>query len=95
MYTINEIKTIISPIAAKHGVNKVYLFGSYAKKQANANSDIDIRIDRGDIRTLFQLSGFRLEIEDALSVPVDVITSDGTERDFLQAIQNDEVLIYG
>ena len=30
VYTIDEIRHIVTPIAAEYGVDRVYLFGSYA-----------------------------------------------------------------
>ena len=43
---------------------------------------------------MFQISNFRLAVEDALSVPVDIVTSESSDKDFLKAIQKDEVLLY-
>lgn len=34
IYTIDEIRSNISPIAKKYGVERVYLFGSYARGEA-------------------------------------------------------------
>ena len=48
IYTVNEIRDIVAPIARKHGVASLYLFGSYARGEASANSDIDFLMDGGD-----------------------------------------------
>ena len=66
-YSIEELRNIVSPIARAHGVESVSLFGSYAKGLADAGSDVDLKIDKGALRSLFQLCGFRLAIEDALT----------------------------
>ena len=66
---------------------------SYEKK-VNAGSDIDLKIDKGALRSLFQLCGFRLAIEDALKLPVDLVTSDSSDKSFLDMIQKDEVVLY-
>jgi hypothetical protein len=42
IYTIEEIKTIVEPIARKYGVARVYLFGSYARGEVTENSDVDL-----------------------------------------------------
>ncbi len=70
------------------------LFGSYAKGLADAGSDVDLKIDKGALRSLFQLCGFRLAIEDALKLPVDLVTSDSSDKSFLDMIQKDEVVLY-
>ena len=89
-YSIEELRNIVSPIARAHGVASVSLFGSYAKGLADAGSDVD----KGALRSLFQLCGFRLAIEDALKLPVDLVTSDSSDKSFLDMIQKDEVVLY-
>ena len=41
IYTIEEIKEIVSPIFKKYNIYNVYLFGSYARNEANKESDIE------------------------------------------------------
>ena len=55
-YSVEEIKAIVAELAAQYGADRVYLFGSYARGDANADSDIDLRIDKGSIRGL-QMGG--------------------------------------
>ena len=93
-YTIEEIKRIITPIAMEHGVKSVSLFGSYSNGTASVGSDIDLKIEKGKLRSLFQLCGFRLAVEDALKIPVDLVTSESCDLDFLELISKDEVLLY-
>ncbi|MCL2197791.1 MAG: nucleotidyltransferase domain-containing protein [Defluviitaleaceae bacterium] len=94
MATITEIKDIVSETAKKYGVAKAYLFGSYANGTADENSDIDLRIDKGNLRGLFQLSGFRLDLQERLGTPVDVVTTQSLDAAFLNAIRNEEVVLY-
>lgn len=93
-YTIEELKTIIGPIAEAHGVQSVSIFGSYSKGSATSRSDVDLKIEKGQLRSLFQLSGFRLDLEDALNLVVDLVTSESADSDFLNMIAEDEVLLY-
>jgi len=93
-YTENELKEIIIPIAKSYGVERVFLFGSCARGDQNENSDLDLRIDKGDISDYFVLSAFNLDIEDALNETVDVITTGSLDSYFLDKIKNEEVLIY-
>ena len=93
-YSIDELRNIVSPIARAHGVESVSLFGSYAKGLADATSDVDFKIDKGALRSLFQLCGFRLAVEDALRLSVDLVTNDSSDKSFLDMIQKDEVLLY-
>ena len=93
-YTVDEIKNIVTPIAQEYGVDSLYLFGSYSKGSASDKSDIDLHIEKGKIRSLFALTGFRLALEDALRLPVDLITSDISDKNFLRLIADEEVLLY-
>lgn len=94
IYSVDELRRIIAPIAAEYGVESVSLFGSYSRGTAWAGSDIDLKIEKGKLHSLFQLSGFRLAVEDALRLPVDLITSEASDHAFLDAIGRDEVLLY-
>lgn len=92
-HTISEIQSIVSSLAAEYGVQRVYLFGSYARGDMTATSDIDLRVDKGAVRGL-QLASLLLDLEDALGVQVDLIPSGSLDQRFLSAIQDDEVLLY-
>lgn len=93
-YTIEEIKTIVEPIARKYGVERVYLFGSHACGDATENSDVDLRVDKGSLKGMFALCGLYTEIEEALQMKVDILTTGSLEDAFLHKIQNEEVLLY-
>ena len=47
--SISEIRAIVSPLAEQYGADRVFLFGSYARGDANPDSDVDLRIDKGMI----------------------------------------------
>ena len=56
VYTIDEIKKILNDILVNEPVYQVILFGSYAKEEANKESDIDLVID-----TKSTLKGFAVD----------------------------------
>ena len=93
VYTIPEIKNIVCPLAKEYGAERVYLFGSYARGESTKNSDIDLRIDKGNIKGL-ALAGLLLDLEKALGCSVDLITTTSLDKEFLSSIKNDEVLLY-
>ena len=94
IYTIEELKAIIIPIAKKYGIQTVYLFGSMARGDGDENSDIDLRIEKGELKGLFALGGFHAEISEALQKDVDVVTTGSLDQEFLDEIKEDEVLLY-
>jgi predicted nucleotidyltransferase len=95
LYTIAEIKNKITGAAGRYGIQRAYLFGSYARGEAGVESDIDICIEKGKIRTLFQLSGFCQALEETLGKKVDVVTTTAISDDFKKKIEKEMTLIYG
>lgn len=93
-YTVNQLREIIAPIAMRHGVKSVSLFGSYAANLATGSSDVDLKIEKGALKSLLDLSRFRLAVEDALHLPVDLVTTQCCDPDFLREIERNEVLLY-
>lgn len=94
MLTIDRIKKTVSKYGKRYGIKSAYLFGSYAKGNANENSDVDILIERGNIDNLYDLSGFRLDIIDELGTDVDVITTGSIRPRFFNLIKDDRILLY-
>lgn len=92
--TVEEIKNTIQPIAKKYGVKRVYLFGSYARGDTTEHSDVDLRVDKGSLRGMFALCGLYTELEEALNMKVDMLTTGSLDEDFLNRIKNEEVLLY-
>ena len=94
IYTVDEIREIVIPIAKKHGVAALYLFGSYARGEATAESDVDFLLAGGKICSLYQLAAFRLDLEDALGKQVDILTLGQNNQLFIHKIRKEEVKIY-
>ena len=82
--TIKQIKDRSLPVFKKHGINEVYLFGSYARGEATNNSDIDIYCNSGDIKTFIDQGYFEDELIDALGKKVDVIFIGSSLDDFFK-----------
>lgn len=56
-YTIDKISQIMSHIAVRYGVERMYLFDSYARGGATKTSDLDFCLDKGKIKVLVSLCG--------------------------------------
>ena len=93
VHSISDIQKIVSDLARQYGAERVYLFGSYARGDMTAGSDIDLRIDKGSIRGL-AFAGQLGDLEDPLGTHVDLISTAGMDEDFLREVQKDEVLLY-
>jgi predicted nucleotidyltransferase len=100
IYTIDEIKEKIRPIAEKYNLPAVYLFGSYARGEADEKSDIDILVDiKGTgIKGLWKWSGLTEDFKSQINKPMDVVDAEvfnfSKDKDFINNIKNDMVNIY-
>ena len=98
IYTLDEIAGIIAPIAARYGVDRIFIFGSYARGKADENSDIDLCIEAVAIKGLFALSGLYADLEEALEKELDMITVKSLKYNdddsFKNNLEKERVLIY-
>ncbi len=93
-YTINEIKSKTTPIAKAYGIGRMSLFDSYARGEAKDDSDVDLYIERGRLKSLLQYFAFVDELENVLNCHVDVVTTGIEDKQFLSAIMQEGVLLY-
>lgn len=82
--TIKQIKKTIKPILNKYGIKDIYLFGSYSRGEANANSDVDIYCDKGNIKTLMQQGELEDKLEKALKKDVDIVFKSSKMNDYFK-----------
>lgn len=104
IYTMDELRAIIKPIAQKYALPAVYLFGSYARGTATENSDIDLIVDTAgtSLTSLFSLGALYCDLEQAFQKKVDLITMNSLtqeaqmpcERDFQETVFKESVCIY-
>ena len=93
MFTFEEICELATPIARKHGIKSLSLFGSYARGDATETSDVDFLFQAGERMSLWQVSGLLLDLEAAFG-SVDLVSARSKDVDFLARIAKDCRLIY-
>lgn len=102
IYAEHEISGIVGPILKAYDVNRAWLFGSYARGDASEESDIDLRIEGGQIKGMFGLGRLYDELTSALKKPVDIVTTEALSHKanahrvsrFRSNIEEEEKLIY-
>ncbi|MDO4620092.1 MAG: nucleotidyltransferase domain-containing protein [Lachnospiraceae bacterium] len=72
IYTIDEIKIIVSSVACKYKIQSVFLFGSYARGEATEESDLDFFIIGKPDFKLSQTLAFAEDLREAFHKDVDV-----------------------
>ena len=92
IYTMDEITDIVAPVARRYGVERIYVFGSYAKGTADEYSDVDFLIYPGQVRGL-RYGELYTDLSEALEKGIDIV-SNKVDEDFMDSIRNHMVLVY-
>jgi len=71
---LQDKRELILQIAARHGARNVRVFGSAARGEADADSDVDFLVELEPGRSLFDLGGLLMDLQDLLGRKVDVVT---------------------
>jgi len=95
IYTVEKIKNIVKPIANKYNVESIYLFGSYARGEANENSDLDFLVFGGDKFKLTNIFALAEELRIAFQRQVDVfeINEINIDSEFYSNIMNERLSV--
>ena len=87
------VRAEILAAAARHGATNVRVFGSVARGDADATSDVDFLVDFEPGRSLLDLAGLLVDLEDLLGHPVDVVTEPGLKARIRQRVLADAVAV--
>lgn len=89
-----EEREQVIAILHAHGVIRASIFGSFARGEQQANSDLDLLIEPHAGATLLDLARMELALEDALGRHVDLITFDEIRPALReQALREQEALL--
>ena len=90
-----DIKISLSEYFKDKPVNKVWLFGSFARGEENAESDVDLMVDL-DHRQPVGLKFFGMwnDLERLLGREVDLVTEDGLADYARESYNKDRILVY-
>jgi predicted nucleotidyltransferase len=90
-------KEQINEIAAKYHIQKVYVFGSAARRESDETSDVDFLIEMEEGASALGVGGFQYEVQKLLGVNIDVIPTyvlpSVDDRDFVLNIQAEAIAI--
>jgi len=88
---LEEKREAILAIARKYGAHDVRIFGSVARGDATADSDLDLLVRFEPDRSLFDHGGLIMDLQDLLGVKVDVISEGGIRDRFRQHVMKEVV----
>ena len=105
IYTQDQIRQIVAPVAEKYHLKAVFLFGSYARGDATENSDVDLLVDTAgtSLKSLLSLGALYCDLEAALGKPIDLVTVSTLEQkaqmpseaQFRETVIQERVNVYG
>jgi uncharacterized protein len=94
---IKKVRNQLYQIAARHGISKLYIFGSVARGEAGDVSDIDFLVELDDSASALGVGAFQFEAQQLLGIKTDVIPTfclQGIEdQDFVQSVQSGAIAL--
>lgn len=104
-FDLDKIRMLVAPVAKKHQLRSVYVFGSYARNEADEDSDVDLLIDREGscVHGIFGMNALLDEFKKALGKNVDLVTLQSLKQEstvknnseFIENVMKEMVKIYG
>jgi predicted nucleotidyltransferase len=80
-------------IAAQYGAYNVRIFGSVARGEADEKSDIDLLVNMESGRSLLDLCGLLIDLEELLGRKVDVVTEKGLRDRIRNRVLNEAIAL--
>ena len=88
---IHDKREEILRIAAKHGAQRIRIFGSVARGEAGPQSDVDFLVEVGAQHSPFFPGGLVMDLEALLGRRVDVVEPDGLYPSLKAAVLQEAV----
>ena len=95
VFTMEHIVAKVKPLADKYRVKEIYLFGSYARGEADENSDLDFLVYGGEQFKRMMIFALAEDLRETLEKKVDVFEIDEVNPDsnFYKTIMKEKVLV--
>jgi uncharacterized protein len=94
---IKNKKQQLYQIAAKHGISRIYVFGSVARGESKDVSDIDFLIEMDENVSALGVGAFQYEVQQLLGIKIDVIPTfalqNVQDQAFVRSVRADSVAI--
>jgi predicted nucleotidyltransferase len=104
IYSIEQIKELVLPIAIKFKLKALWVFGSYARSQATEDSDVDFLLDYTDsiLVSLLNFNHLDRELHEVLKKDIDLISTKALYNErfvaacpkFVAEVTKERIMIY-
>jgi len=89
-----QIEQTLVNILKKHEANRIGIFGSRARGDANTDSDLDVLVDFSTSKSLLNLVRIEQELTAAIGIKVDLLTEGAISPHLVDRIKEDLKVIY-
>jgi predicted nucleotidyltransferase len=94
---IKKKKQQLYEIAARHGISRIYVFGSVARGESKEISDVDFLIEMDDNVSALGVGAFQYEVQQLLGIKIDVVPTFALpnieDQAFVRSVRSDSVAI--
>lgn len=70
---LERLRALQPALRGRYPIRSMGVFGSHARGEATADSDVDVLVELDGPVDLITFAGLRLELSDALGLPVDLV----------------------
>ena len=88
---VEENRDEILQIATRHGAYNLRIFGSVARGDFDEKSDVDFLVDMEQGRSLLDLGGLLMDLQELLGCKVDVVTEEGLRPRIRESVLKEAV----
>ena len=92
--TYQEIESKLVAILSKYDVQKIGIFGSYAKGVQRTDSDLDVLVNFKNVKSLLTLVRIERELSESIGVKVDLLTEQSVSPYLIDRIKSELKVIY-
>ena len=95
--TRDEALTVLTKLKPQlqkqFGVSELALFGSAARDELRPDSDIDVLVKFDAVATSVRYFGVQFAIEDAIGMPVDLVTENALRRELRPYVERERIRV--
>jgi predicted nucleotidyltransferase len=88
-----RLKSLKGELATRYDVREIGIFGSVAREEHDAGSDIDLLVEFGSQADLLTYIGLWQYLEDSFGIKIDLVSKGGLRREMRDAVMRDVVFI--
>ena len=90
----DETYSLVKSHLLKQNAKRIGIFGSYARKESDSDSDLDVLVSFSDRKSLLDLVRIERELSEIIGIKVDLLTENAVSPLIKKRIKQEEQIIY-